>query len=123
MAGPRDNSGCAENNFDPFGKHLFPIPHFGSDGHHIFQPGNIARIPEGQRGGAAPTATHAATREVAGKNGYHIFPETGDLVLDLTGGAGGQTDRGDHRANTDDDSQHGEQRTHLIATQGAAGDF
>jgi hypothetical protein len=26
LAGPRDNSGCAENNFDPFGKHLFPIP-------------------------------------------------------------------------------------------------
>ena len=99
--------------FADFGAEGEDFGDFVEDGFGVF---------EGECGGAAPAAAHAAAGVAAGEDGDDVLAEGGDFIFDLFGGAGGDADGGDDGADADDDAEHGEEGAHFVAAQGEGGE-
>ena len=106
------------------GEDLVAVAHFGADADDA---GDFALdrlvVFDGEGGGAAPTAAHAALAHAAGEDGDDVLAEAGDLGFDLGFGAVADAHHGDDGADADDDAERGEDGAHGIAQEGAEGDF
>ena len=75
-----------------------------------------ARIRNRQRGGAAEAGADAARGQRAGQDHDDVGAEALDLLADRLAGAIAHGDHDDERGDADEDAEHGERRTHLVAS-------
>jgi len=73
------------------------------------------RVAEAQ---ADTAGVHAARL-----NNDHIAADGGDLLLNALGGPAAHGDHGDHRADADDDAQHGQRAAQFVDAQRAKRDL
>ena len=106
------------------GRKLCAAANFRADGCHA---GNFRlnrqRVLNRQGARAAEAGEHAAAVDAARKNLDDVQAEGGDARLHLRLGAVADADHRDHRANANDDAEHGERGPQLVSAQGAEGDL
>ena len=77
------------------------------------------RVVECERGCAGHTGADATRVHVSGHDHDDVLAEAGDLLFNLYAGTDTDADHRDHRADADDDAEHGEECAHDVASKGS----